>query len=207
MLKLLSSIGKELTLLYRDFAGLLVLFVMPVVLVVVVTLVQENVLKSMGEKKTGVLFIDLDHGKSVGRGIEDALRKSRAVNVVSRLKDGNIDVETAKRAVARGDYQLCIIVPEGMTEALRNKARGEGKRLHFHWRGKRERGAGTNGPAPVLYVYFDPALREAQERGHERLGEDHHGHGDCGRDEGLIRASPEADGGGDEEGHGRHVVR
>ena len=78
MLKLWSCIWKELILLYRDFSGLMVLFVMPVVLVIVVTLVQENVLKAMGETKTGVLLIDLDR-KTVGQRIEDSLKKSGAV--------------------------------------------------------------------------------------------------------------------------------
>ena len=160
MLKLLSSIRKELILLYRDFAGLLVLFVMPVVLVVVVTLVQENVLKSMGEKKTGVLFVDLDHGQLIGRGIEDALGRSGAVNVVSKLKGGSIDAETAKRAVAKGDYQLCIIVPEGITEAFRKKARERGRDSFSIGEKKGEVTAGADGAVPVLYVYFDPTLRE-----------------------------------------------
>ena len=159
MLKLLSSVRKELTLLHRDFAGLLVLFVMPVVLVVVMTLVQENVLKYMGETKTGVLFIDMD-GQFVGRGIEEALQKSGAVHVVSKLKGEKLDIETAKRAVAKGDFQLCIIVPEGMTEAFRKKARERGRdSFSFGYR-KGEGVTKTDGTAPFLYVYFDPTLRE-----------------------------------------------
>lgn len=162
MLKLLSSVKKELTLLYRDFAGLLVLFVMPVALVVVVTLVQENVLKSMGETKTEVLFIDLD-GQFVGKGIEEALQKSGAVNVVSKLKGGNLDIETAKRAVAKGDFQLCIVVPEGMTEAFRKKARERGRESFSVGDGKSgavTKITRTDGAAPLIFVYFDPTLRE-----------------------------------------------
>ncbi len=42
--KLWPNIQKELLLLFRDHAGLLVIFLMPVVLVIVITLVQQNVL-------------------------------------------------------------------------------------------------------------------------------------------------------------------
>ena len=41
MQPLLATLFKELRLLYRDRAGLLVLFLMPAVLVLVVSLVQE----------------------------------------------------------------------------------------------------------------------------------------------------------------------
>jgi ABC-2 type transport system permease protein len=159
MLKLLSSVRKELTLLERDFAGLLVLFVMPVVLVVVVTLVQENVLRSMGEAKTEVLFMDLD-GQFVGRGVEEALLKSGTVKVVSAIKGEKFDIETAKRAVAKGDFQICVIVPEGTTEAFRNEARERGRGSFSLGDGKGKEAAGTQGAAPLLFVYFDPTLRE-----------------------------------------------
>ena len=75
-LNLWSCIRKELTLLYRDFSGLMVLFVMPVALVIVVTLVQENVLKSMGETKTRMLFIDLD-GKTARSADRRLLKEIR----------------------------------------------------------------------------------------------------------------------------------
>jgi len=71
----------------------------------------------MGETKTKVLFIDRD-GQSVGRGIEESLQKSGSVRIITEIKGKRIDGETAKKAVAKGDFQLCIIVPEGTTEAF-----------------------------------------------------------------------------------------
>ncbi len=159
ILKLLSSIRKELTLLGRDFAGLLVLFVMPVVLVVVVTLVQENVLKSMGETKTEVLFIDMD-GQFVGRSLKEALLKSGTVKIVSKIKGKAFDVETAKKAVAKGDFPLCIVVPQGTTEAFTKKTRESGKNSFSIGSDKSKPKAGTPGEALPLFVYFDPTLRE-----------------------------------------------
>ena len=50
MIRLQATVWKELLLLRRDRAGLLILFLMPAVLVVVITLVQQNVLKIMGER-------------------------------------------------------------------------------------------------------------------------------------------------------------
>ena len=123
-LKLLSSVRKELTLLYRDFAGLLVLFVMPVVLVVVVTLVQENVLKSMGETKTSVLFVDMD-GKSVGRLIEEAMQKSGLVKVVKELKERRWILRPRKRPLRRETSSSASLFPKGLPKPSRKRREEE----------------------------------------------------------------------------------
>ncbi|WP_281492127.1 hypothetical protein, partial [Desulfosarcina cetonica] len=76
MLSLMAVVQKELLVLLRDRAGLLVLFVMPAVLVVVITLVQENVLKTMGAGDTEILLINQDDG-ALGRRMTDALAAAR----------------------------------------------------------------------------------------------------------------------------------
>jgi ABC-2 type transport system permease protein len=159
MLKLWSCIWKELILLYRDFSGLMVLFVMPVVLVIVVTLVQQNVLKSMGETKTGVLLVDLDK-KKVGQRIEDSLKKSGAVEIIREIEGKPIDIETAKKAVARGDFQVGIIIPQGISEAFRKSARQKVKNSIYFEGAKGEKRIAAQEPLPDLLVYFDPTLRE-----------------------------------------------
>jgi ABC-2 type transport system permease protein len=159
MLKLWSCIRKELILLYRDFSGLMVLFVMPVILVIVVTLVQENVLKSMGETKTEVLLIDRD-GKQVGRQIEDSLRKSGFVKIIKEIKGKPIDIETAKKAVARGDFQVGVLIPPGITETFKKTARQRVKNSISFENAKRKNQMTGQEPLPDILVYFDPTLRE-----------------------------------------------
>ncbi|MBA4417540.1 MAG: ABC transporter permease [Syntrophus sp. (in: bacteria)] len=159
MMKLLSSVQKELTLLRRDFGGLLILFLMPVVLVVVVTLVQENVLKSMGETKTEILFINND-GKDVGALIEKSLQKSGVATIVTEVEGKRIDIDIAKKAVAKGDFQLAIVVPRGLTESFRKKAKQQVKDSLIVGNVKGSTSAKAQHEVPELLVYFDPALRE-----------------------------------------------
>jgi len=163
-LKLLASVIKELTLLSRDMAGLLVLFAMPVVLVIVVTLVQENVLKSMGESKTAVLFIDMD-GKTVGRLLEESLKASSAVKIVTGVGGRKPDLETAKKAVARGDFQVLIVVPRGTTGAFEKKVKERAKDSFSVGEEKRKAREEALGIAPRLQIYFDPTLRESYRSG------------------------------------------
>ena len=120
--KLWSNILKELLLLFRDYIGLLVIFLMPVALVIVVTLVEQNLIKAMGETKTKALFLDKDR-QTVGPKLEEVLKKANTLELFKELKGKAIDEETAKKAVAKGDYQLAIIVPEGTTTAFIHNAK------------------------------------------------------------------------------------
>jgi ABC-2 type transport system permease protein len=159
MPKLWSFIRKELTLLYRDFSGLMVLFVMPVVLAVVVTLVQENVLKSMGEAKTKVLLIDRDGGM-VGQRLEDSLRKAGSVEIIKEIKGRPLDIETAKKGIAKGDFQVGILIPPGISETFKKTARQRVKDSISFDKAKKKKGVEGQEPPPDLWVYFDPTLRE-----------------------------------------------
>ena len=122
MYKIGATVSKELLLLSRDRTGLLVLFIMPALLVLVMTLVQENVLKTMGESNTRVLFVDHDR-REVGQTIEKKLIESGAIEIIKKIDGKEVDEKRALERVLKGDYQLCVIIPEGTTAAVKTRAR------------------------------------------------------------------------------------
>jgi ABC-2 type transport system permease protein len=152
MRPLIAVVQKELLLLMRNRAGLLVLFVMPAVLVVVITLVQENVLKSMGQHDTSILVIDGDR-QALGRHIVAALEAAPGVHVIRTVNGKTPDRRQALDLVSRGTYQLCLIIPPGMT--LRVKALARRSALDS-LSGKTADTAAA--PPPALEVYFDPTV-------------------------------------------------
>ncbi len=154
MKKLGATIHKELLLLWRDKAGLLVLFVMPAVLVVVISLVQENILKIMGETGTRVLFVDLD-GQTLGKNIEDKLREAGRLELIKKITAAEIDEQDAIEAINRGDFQFGIIIPEGFTDAIRRRTR----QLAYKSLSMENAAFDKNTAIPDLIVYFDPAVR------------------------------------------------
>ncbi len=119
MFKIITAAVKELLLLKRDRAGLMVLFIMPALLVIVITLVQENVMELTGQKKTQVLFLDLDEGD-----LGSLLREQLAIGHLElvawdkELKT-QADIETA---VADGDFQVGVVVPEGSSDKIEQEA-------------------------------------------------------------------------------------
>ena len=118
MTQLLATTFKELLLLRRDRGGLLVLFVMPAVLVLVITLVQENVLKTVGESEIRILLVDRDSGP-LGALIEQKLHEAGSLTVRRPPADGEIDEKQIAGAAARGDFQFCVVLPAGLSESAR----------------------------------------------------------------------------------------
>ncbi len=147
MLKILAAAIKEILLLLRDRTGLLVLFCMPAILVVIITLVQENIMELTGQKKTQVLFLDLDQGE-----LGPSLRK--------HLETGNLELTLwdahdktsadVRQAVTAGDFQAGLVLPAGASQCLR----AETARLFHH-------GRTANTPdsaATTLLFFVDPGI-------------------------------------------------
>ena len=74
-LKFNASITKESLLLLRDKAGLMMLFLMPMALVLLMTLLQDSTLRMLEEQKTPILVLDKDadtFGVNILKGLENA---------------------------------------------------------------------------------------------------------------------------------------
>lgn len=148
MLKILTATSKELLLLKRDRTGLLILFIMPALLVIVITLVQQNVMELTGQERTEVLFLDLDEGE-LGRAL------------LNRLEGANIDIVTQDgtektaadlgRMVESGDYQVGIVIAEGSSAAFKMRA----GRLY---QTESDSGNDASLSAVAISLFFDPGV-------------------------------------------------
>jgi len=121
MLRLLTTLHKELLLLRRDLVGLLVLFVMPSVLVIVITLVQDNAMRALGLGTTKIVLVN-DDGGAIGSRIETAMEAAGGIELVKTVREQPANRSDALAAVTRGDFQVGLIIPAGLTAAVRTEA-------------------------------------------------------------------------------------
>lgn len=156
MRKFFATLSKELLLIRRDRAGLLLLFVMPAVLVLVVSLVQDNILEATREGSLRVLLVDEDGGE-VGRLTEERLRELGALAIDRQLHGATPSAAAAREAVAGGDYQFGLVIPAGTTEAVRMRAR----RQVAASLGEKPKAKDAAAGAVELPVYFDPTVQGA----------------------------------------------
>ncbi|WP_281226028.1 ABC transporter permease [Flavobacterium aquiphilum] len=118
--KLWMSVYKEFLLLKRDMGGVVTLFLMPLVLIITVTLIQDSSYKKGNDVKIPILLVDYDNG-NVSKTIFDNLQKSKVFTVVTSIDNKPITEAVAKEAVFKGKYQLAVIIPSHLSTDLQAK--------------------------------------------------------------------------------------
>lgn len=116
--KLLATVKKELLLLLRDKVGLSVLFIMPVALIIVMTLIQDSAFKSINEKGIPIVFVNNDKD-SLGYLIQQGLMNNELCYVSDSIDGKPASSESAQKAVSEGKFLVGIIIPKGATGAIR----------------------------------------------------------------------------------------
>jgi len=157
MRKLIASAYKEVLLLSRDLGGIAILFIMPLVLLITITLIQDGTFKTISDVKVPVLIVDYDKG-SVSKSVFDGLRTSNSFEIIE-----NTSEEEAKKSVFRGEYQLAIVIPENLSEALQQKVNSNVEAILAEF-GLEEKSTPVSESSQIqkeIRLYFDPATQSA----------------------------------------------
>lgn len=149
---------KETLLLIRDIGGLVVLFVMPLILVITITLVQDSSFKSIKENKIPILLVDKDKD-GISATIIEQLNSNETFSIVTEINKKTIDEKTAKEAVLQGKYQLAVIIPPSMTTDLHKKIEQNVSRIMEGFGVEEERVSEEKIPRKEIKLYFDPASK------------------------------------------------
>jgi ABC-2 type transport system permease protein len=152
-LKVLATIIKEFLLVIRDPAGMAMLFLMPLALVIVMSLIQDAPFRDYQEIKLDVLFVDSD-ADSLGRKIEQAFHVVPNVHLQSHP-----DSVSAKMKVAVGDFKAAIILPAGASASLRKKTSQLIGQVVANLGLSRQPIDSANLPAISVQLLFDPAIK------------------------------------------------
>jgi len=119
-LKFKASSLKELILLLRDRAGLAMLFIMPMALILIMTLLQDSTFRVLEEKKLSVLILNRD-ADTFGINIVRGLQASKVFNVTETVEGKGLNETKLKQQVMDGNFRIGIIISQHASQALRNK--------------------------------------------------------------------------------------
>jgi ABC-2 type transport system permease protein len=160
MLRILASIRKESLLLVRDRAGLAILFLMPMAMILVMTLIQDISFRKLDESRLPILFLDEDRdslGIAVGKGLEE----SKFFQVVTNIDQTGLTQEKVFQEVSRGNYQIGIFIPKGTSEAIRRESRARVRRAIPEGEpAKFSADPELQNEARIL-LYFDPVIKSS----------------------------------------------
>ena len=157
MHKLIASTYKEFLLLTRDIGGLAILFLMPILLVITITTIQDGTFKIIKETKIPILWVDQDQGE-ISKTIYDGLANSKTLELIEQTSETN-----AKELVFKGDYQLAIIIPKNLSTDLELKVNENVEEIMAKF--GLDEGDVTKEKTPIakkeVKLYFDPATQYA----------------------------------------------
>ncbi|MDH5036530.1 ABC transporter permease [Chryseobacterium cucumeris] len=151
--KLWRSFIKEILLLKRDIGGIVIIFVMPLLLIVTITLIQDSTFKNLEGSKIPIIFIDQDKSE-VSKNIKAELENSKTFQLLT-----NFNEKSAQEAVFSGDYQMAIVIPENLTKDLNSNIDSKVQTIvsSFGLEGDSAKVKTAVPKAKEIHLYFDPA--------------------------------------------------
>lgn len=125
MTEILAVALKESKSLLRDFGALVMLFVLPGMFIIIMSVALQGAFSTedTGER-FAVLFVDESDGPWAEE-LVTALKGAGRFRVVDELDGRPVERATAERLIKRGTYRIGVVVPRGVDEAVDLEARSQ----------------------------------------------------------------------------------
>ncbi|MFZ1371436.1 MAG: ABC transporter permease, partial [Ferruginibacter sp.] len=158
MFKLGSTILKDIRILTRDRLGLIFMFVMPIVLAVVITAVQNSTFEMLNTNTVPMLICNRDTGEA-GKQLETAIAKAGMFDLKQVMPDVT-DKEISEKMHAK-DAVIAIIIPADFTQKIKQKSNETAKKALRNFGMQTDSIIiDTNTVQPITLLYH-PVLQES----------------------------------------------
>lgn len=156
MFKIYASVRKEFLLLINDKVGLALMFLMPLLLVFIITIIQDSAYKMVNENQIPLLAVNHDKGKEGDKLIKllagSGLFKIDTLNGLAR--------QSLKSELLSRGKMIALYIPETFSDGLESNAGAVSKILMDDLGLEYDNIAKEDIPMPVLSFYSDPVLQE-----------------------------------------------
>lgn len=119
-MKILATIYKEFLTLVRDPGGMAMIFLMPVVLVTVMSFVQDAPFRDYTQFKFDILCVNEDHD-SLGTWVENSLVSSGSFKMIKEYEGKPISREMAIKMVNEGKFKALVYIPKDATRKISSR--------------------------------------------------------------------------------------
>jgi ABC-2 type transport system permease protein len=157
MFKLRATIAKDIRVLLRDKVGISLMFLMPIILVVVVTSIQNSTFQLVDKNRLPLIISNSDTGQASKQLIA-------AINKIGMFKvsvtPGEQSSQTITDVMHQQDAMLGVIIPSNFSVKVNAKSKSiAGKALtSFGLAGDTVKKVGDVDP---ITVYYNPILQES----------------------------------------------
>ncbi len=157
MFKLWLSIKKDTRILLRDKVGILLMFIMPIILVVVVTSIQNSTFELVNKNKLPILICNKDTGKA-------SVQLIAAINKIGMFKVTQISKEKEKTVADEmhdQDALLGVVIPANFSERVSAKAKNVSGKALTSFGLQADTIKKEAGGIDPLTLYYNPVLQES----------------------------------------------
>jgi ABC-2 type transport system permease protein len=158
MFKLWITIKKDVRILLRDKVGIALMFVMPILLVIVVTSIQNSTFQLVNKNKLPILISNQDTGDA-SKQLVSALSKIGMFKVL--LTPDTKNEALIADAMHNKDAMLGVVIPKDFSAKVSAKSKHvAGKAMNsFGLEGDTTKNADAN--IDPLTIYYNPILQES----------------------------------------------
>lgn len=158
MYKLRAAIIKDIRILFRDRVGLTLMFVMPIILAVVITSIQNNTFELVNNNKVPVLVCNYDKEEASEMLLEGIYKIG--MFDPSEISAGMSEDEISG-LMRKKDALVTIVIPEDFTNKINAKAENVTFKALKKLGISPDNSEVTINEAGPLTVYFHPVLQES----------------------------------------------
>ncbi len=151
-----GSVKKEYLLLISDWVGLLFMFVLPLVLVFLLTVVQESTFRKVNDNQISLLIVSHDEGKQ-SAALVDLLRESGFFAISENHLIVPSDI---KEELIRQKMLAAIYIPEDFSEKLIQKSYQISNMMLADMMLTEKSDVKEDSEMPEIQYFHDPVLQE-----------------------------------------------
>ncbi len=109
---------KELKILMKDRGGLVMLFLMPVMFILVMSVALKGTFEPVGSNSpVRLLVVNQDRGDLASQAVAD-LESLPGMEVIREIGGRALTREDAERLIVKGDYRVALVFPSEFTEQV-----------------------------------------------------------------------------------------
>ncbi len=160
MFRLWSTIKKDVRILTRDKVGLALMFLMPVVLAIVITSVQNGTFEMVNDNKVPIVLFNKDGGEA-SKELVAAMEKTGMFEIAPQTSP--TDEAGIKKLMHDNDAMLAIVIPEKYSADVQSRAKNVSEKALVTL--VEEDSTHTKAPAAdsltPLTLYYHPVLQQS----------------------------------------------
>jgi ABC-2 type transport system permease protein len=157
MYKLLASIKKDLLLLTRDKMGLVLMFLMPVILAVLITAVQNSTFDLVNSNQLPVLLKNNDTGQCSRFFVQQL----KSAGIFKILESGDIQTKALPDLMKEKDVLIAIDIPENFSRRITGNSEKTGLTILKSLGVTPDTVVGQPDTSSSLSIFFHPVLQES----------------------------------------------